>query len=153
MVPFGAILRVGAMFALLVAAAPGCVNPGVPDRPPRSGANGPTITVDGDWDDIDAAIARASPGAAVAVVSAESVAAGMTPDGAEPGKLERIVTLLSIDGQTARVRFSTSAGDDTRPITLDAAFGSPDDVQRSAALVRLIADELEALAGRAIAPR
>ncbi len=121
---------------------PGCSNPGIPDRPPRSGEEGPIVTVNADWDDIDAALARAGPRAAVALLSNDYA-----------DRVERVVTLLGADGQTARVRFTSGGGEDPRPITVEAAFGRPVDIGRSAALARLIAAELRALAGRDIAPR
>lgn len=100
------------------------------------------MTVTGDWDDIDAAIARAAPQAAVAVLSNEYA-----------DTVERVVALLSADGQRVRLRFTSGGDSDPRPITIEASFGEPDDPGRSAALVRLIATELRALAGRDIAPR
>ncbi|MEL7482734.1 MAG: hypothetical protein AAFN41_00130 [Planctomycetota bacterium] len=139
-----AIRLIGALWLLVPAcgAVGGCSNPGIPDRPPRSGADEPVVTVTGDWDDIDAAIARAAPQAAVAVLSNEYA-----------DTVERVVALLSADGQRVRLRFTSGGDSDPRPITIEASFGEPDDPGRSAALVRLIATELRALAGRDIAPR
>lgn len=100
------------------------------------------VTVSADWDDIDAAIARAAPQGAVALLS---------NDYADP--VERVVTLLAADGQTARLRFTSGGRQDPRPITVEATFGMPNDPGRAAALASLVAEQLESLAGRDVAPR
>lgn len=132
------LMCVGPLFAT----AQGCSNPGIPDRPPRSGDGERVVTVTADWDDIDAALARATPRAAVTLLSTDHA-----------DNVERVVTLLAVDGQRARVRFTSGGRGDPRPITIEATFGTPMDEGRSAALVALIADELRTLAGRSIAPR
>ncbi len=138
------VLRLWIALGLLVVPS-GCTNPGVPNTPPRSGEAAGTVTVRGDWDDIPAAIDRAAPRAAVAPLSSDERETETTR--------ERTVTLLAVDGQVAQVRFLGTIDPGTSPITIEAAFGEPDDPGRSAALIRLIARELESLAGRDIAPR
>lgn len=131
--------------ALVLVAPAACTNPGIPESPPRfSGVELP-LTVRGDWDDLSAAFDRAAPRAAVAPVR--------TRDEPTTETQRRTVEFLAVDGQSGSVTFSALRTEDPRAISIEARFGSPNDTGRAAALVSLIAAEIEALAGRAIAPR
>ncbi|MEO1584058.1 MAG: hypothetical protein AAFR96_05725 [Planctomycetota bacterium] len=127
----------------------------MPQAPPRTGVPDGPVSVQADWDDIDAAISRAGPLAAVARLSASP----RNPIDATSYD----VTLLAADDQIARVVFASSDRPASslaseRPggpvsITIRATFGQPNDPRRAAALVALIAAELRKLAGRDTAPR
>lgn len=102
-----------------------------------------------DWNDLDAAVARAAPRAAAAVLNADPQAdpiAGAT----------RTVRLLTIDDQQATVTATLGApwsiDSGPVPVEITAALGAPDDPARAAALARLVARELRDLAGRRIRP-
>ncbi|MEL6499033.1 MAG: hypothetical protein AAF937_01630 [Planctomycetota bacterium] len=135
----------GASAGVLTAGFGCSPNPGIPDRPPRVAPaqlrGGGVVTVHADWDDIDAAIARAAPRGAVAVLSNDYEDA-----------VERVVTLLAADGQEAVLRFTSGGRADPRPITIEASFGRPNDAGRAASLASLVAEQLESLAGRSVAP-
>ncbi|MEM1072122.1 MAG: hypothetical protein AAGB48_12120 [Planctomycetota bacterium] len=122
------------------AALVGCAASGVPPEPPRS--DGPTSrTVLADWNDLAAAVSRASSRQAVAPL-------GSMPEEQPAAHID----LLSIDGQSVTVHFEAQQpwthASGPVPITITATFGEPSDDARGAALVAQIAGSLEALAGR-----
>ncbi|MEM8758645.1 MAG: hypothetical protein AAGF47_12800 [Planctomycetota bacterium] len=121
----------------------GCVSPTVPRTPER--ATGPTErTVLGDWNDLEAAISRASPGAAVAPLRMD-----------EADGVARF-DLLGIDAQPASVVFTAerdwSVETGPVPIRVSATFGTPSDDGRAARLAAAVAEELETLGGVDYAP-
>lgn len=132
------------------AIALGCTpDPGIPDRPPTAAPATIPLVVLGDWDDIPAALSRASSAAAVAVLRQRT-----TGDGALGSTAEAVV--LAVDGQQARITIAAQGSwtptSGPVPMRIDASFSTPNDPDRAAGLARAVGDGLEALAGRRVAP-
>lgn len=128
----------------------GCApDPGIPNRPPVHADGAPSLVVEGDWDDIGAAVSRASSLLAVAPTTIKTVGDGSI------GSVKRF-ELLSIDGQpatvtvTAEAPWSTESG--PMPMRVVSTFGMPNDRARAAALSAEVASGLATLAGRRTAP-
>lgn len=127
----------------------GCSSPGVPNEPPRTAGTTLPVTVRADWDDLNAAVARAAPKAAAAVLAAGP------PADPVPGA-ERSFRILTIDEQqatvTATLRAPWSRQSGPVLIEITATVGTPNDTPRAAALAGVVAEELKKLAGRLISP-